>query len=92
MNSKLLIHLLLFIIILNSCYKSTEWENVTADYDPVLNVMGIISLDGNIDSFVGVYRTTELTETSLIFSGNVDTNSWYDIETDTEYTWRDNYT
>ncbi|SVB78113.1 uncharacterized protein METZ01_LOCUS230967, partial [marine metagenome] len=77
------------ILLLSSCYKSTEWEDVTADYDPVLNVMGIISLDDNIDSFVGVYRTTELTETSLIFSGIVDTSWWYDYEEDTVYTWLD---
>ncbi len=73
------------ILFLSSCYKSTEWEDVTADYDPVLNVMGIISLDDNIDSFVGVYRTTELTETSLIFSGIVDTSRWPDYEEDTVY-------
>jgi hypothetical protein len=60
---------------------------VTADYDPVLNVMGIISLDDNIDSFVGVYRTTELTETSLIFTGIVDTIRKYYYEEDTVYTW-----
>ena len=77
------------ILLSSSCYKSTEWEDVTADYDPVLNVMGIISLDDNIDSFVGVYRTTELIETSLIFSGIVDTSWWYDYEEDTVYTWLD---
>ena len=89
MNSKLILRILFSILLLSSCYKSTEWEDVTADYDPVLNVMGIISLDDNIDSFVGVYRTTELTETSLIFSGIVDTNWWYDYEEDTMYTWLD---
>ena len=71
MNSKFIFWILLPILLLSSCYKSTEWEDVTADYDPVLNVMAIISLDGNIDSFVGVYRTTELTETSMIFTGIV---------------------
>ena len=89
MNSKSIFWILLPILLLSSCYKSTEWEDMTADYDPVLNVMGIISLDDNIDSFVGVYRTTELTETSLIFSGIVDTSWWYDYEEDTVYTWLD---
>jgi len=89
LNSKSIFWILLPILLLSSCYKSTEWEDVTADYDPVLNVMGIISLDDNIDSFVGVYRTTELTETSLIFSGIVDTSWWYDYEEDTVYTWLD---
>ena len=74
---------------INSCYQSTEWEDVNSDYDPVLNVIGIISLDENIDSFVGVYRTTELTEISLTFTGIVDTNTWYDYERDTVYTWLD---
>ena len=89
MNSKSIFWILLPTILLISCYKSTEWEDVTANYDPVLNVMGIISLDDNIDSFVGVYRTTELTETSLIFSGIVDTSWWPDYEQDTVYAWLD---
>ena len=89
MNSKSIFWILLPILLLSSCYKSTEWEDVTADYDPVLNVMSIISLDDNIDSFVGVYRTTELTETSLIFSGIVDTSWWPDYQGDTVYTWLD---
>ena len=89
MNSKLLFYLFLSILMLNSCYRPTEWEDVTSDYDPVLYVMGIISLDDNIDSFVGVYRTTELTETSLIFSGIVDTSWWPDYEGDTMYVWLD---
>ena len=74
MNSKLLLCLFFPILLMYSCYRPTEWEDVTADYDPVLNVIGIISLDDNIDSFVGVYRTTELTETSMIFTGIIDTN------------------
>jgi len=42
---------------------------VTSDYDPVLNVMGIISLDGNIESFVEVYPTVNLTSVSTILIG-----------------------
>jgi hypothetical protein len=60
---------------------------LSADYDTVLNVIGIISLDENIESFVGVYRTTELMEISMLFTGIVDTNWWY--ERDTMYTWLD---
>ena len=76
MNFKYILSILLPFILFNSCYKSTEWEDVTSDYDPVLNVIGIISLDDNVDSFVGVYRTTELTEVSMIFTGIVDTIEW----------------
>ena len=54
---------------MNSCYRSTEWEDVTSDYDPVLNVMGIISLDRNIESFVEVYPTVDLTSVSTILIG-----------------------
>ena len=52
MSSKYILLILIPIFLLFSCYKSTEWEDVTADYDPVLNVIGIISLDKNIESFV----------------------------------------
>ena len=80
MSSKYILLILIPIFLLYSCYKSTEWEDVTADYDPVLNVIGIISLDENIESFVGVYRTTELTDTSLYFY-SIDTTyeggKWY---------------
>ena len=69
MNSKLILWLFLPILLLCSCYKPTEWEDVTADYDPVLNVMGIISLDGNIESFVEVYPTIDLMSVSTIIMG-----------------------
>ena len=81
MSSKFILFIILPIFFINSCYKPTEWEDVTADYDPVLNIAGIISLDENIESFVGVYRTTELSEVSMEFSGIVDTIEWeYDNE------------
>ena len=80
MSSKYILLILISIFLLHSCYKSTEWEDVTADYDPVLNVIGIISLDENIESFVGVYRTTELTDTSMYFSAidsTYEEGKWY---------------
>ena len=89
MSSKYILLILTPIIFFFSCYKSTEWEEMTVDYDAVLNIIGIISLDESVNSFVGVYRTTELTETSMIFTGIVDTNLWYDYEEDTLYTWLD---
>ena len=48
------------------------WEDVESDYDHVLNVFSVISLDPKLDSFVGLYRTTDLDELSQIFVG-VDT-------------------
>ena len=89
MISKLKYLIFVLIILFNGCFRSTEWEEITVDYDPELNIMGIISLDDNIESFVGVYRTTQLDETSMIFTGIVDTNWWYDEEYDTLYTWLD---
>ena len=41
------------------------WEDVESDYDHVLNVFSVISLDPKLDSFVGLYRTTDL-DLSLI--------------------------
>ena len=50
---------------------NTSWENIDSNYDHVLNVIGIINMnqtiDGNAESFVGVYRTTNLDEKSQIF-------------------------
>jgi len=60
-----------FIIFFNGCAEG-EWELLEVDYEPVLNVFGLISLDPEVDSFVRVYRTTNLSEESEIFVG-VDT-------------------
>ena len=60
-----------FIIFFNGCAEG-EWELLEVDYEPVLNVFGLISLDPEVDSFVRVYRTTTLSEESEIFVG-VDT-------------------
>ena len=89
MNFKVILYLLYVLIVFISCYKPTEWEDVIVNYDPELNIIGIISLDEEIDTFIGVYRTTELSETSMIFSGEVDTISWYDEEQDTIYNYLD---
>ena len=49
---------------------NTSWENIDSNYDHILNVIGIINMnqtiDGNAESFVGVYRTTNLDEKSQI--------------------------
>ena len=55
-----------FIIFFNGCAEG-EWELLEVDYEPVLNVFGLISLDPEVDSFVRVYRTTTLSEESEIF-------------------------
>ena len=60
-----------FIIFFNGCAEG-EWELLEVDYEPVLNVFGLISLDPEVDSFVRVYRTITLSEESEIFVG-VDT-------------------
>lgn len=49
------------IIFLFSCGKF-EWEDVEIDYDPELNVFGLISLTDSIESFVQVHRTMDLEE------------------------------
>ena len=39
-----------------------EWEDVTSDHDPVLNVFGILSADSILTSFVRVHRTLDMEE------------------------------
>jgi|TARA_Y100000310_G_scaffold284851_1_gene307883 hypothetical protein len=74
-----------FIIIINGCAEG-EWELIEVDYEPVLNVFGLISLDPEVDSFVRVYRTTNLSEESEIFVG-VDTIRFSDDKNNNESTW-----
>ena len=46
--------------------QSTEWEDLAHDREPVLNVFGLISLDPQLESFVRLYRSTNLRELSEI--------------------------
>ena len=39
-----------------------EWEDVKSDHDPVLNIMGIISSDTLVESFVRVHRSLTMQE------------------------------
>ena len=39
-----------------------EWEDVTSDHDPVLNVFGLLSADSILTSFVRVHRTLDMEE------------------------------
>ena len=74
-----------FIIIFNGCAEG-EWELLEVDYEPVLNVFGLISLDPEVESFVRVYRTTNLSEESEIFVG-IDTIRFSDPKNNNEDTW-----
>lgn len=68
--------LILFCFSIQNCLPPPEqWEDIESDYDHVLNVLGIISLDEEVSSFVGIYRTTDLGEMSQVFAG-VDTVWW----------------
>jgi len=40
----------------------SEWEDVTSDHDPVLNVFGLLSADSILTSFVRVHRTLDMEE------------------------------
>ena len=82
MNFKQLYQALSIILALNvlGCITTeTEWEDLESDYDHVLNVFGLINLDSNQTSFIGLYRTTDLDELSQIFIG-VDTVGYYEYE------------
>ena len=37
-----------------------EWEDVTSDHDPILNVFGLLSADSILTSFVRVHRTLDM--------------------------------
>ena len=39
-----------------------EWEDVTSEHDPVLNVFGLLSADSILTSFVRVHRTLDMEE------------------------------
>jgi len=63
--------LILFCFSIQNCLPPPEqWEDIESDYDHVLNVLGIISLDEEVPSFVGLYRTTDLGELSQIYVGS----------------------
>lgn len=48
---------------------TTEWEDLEGNGETVLNVFGLLSLDPDLESFVRVYRTTDLQELSEILVG-----------------------
>ena len=59
----IIISLLSFTLI--GCLSLTpdlEWEDVTSDHDPVLNVFGLLSADSILTSFVRVHRTLDMEE------------------------------
>jgi len=61
----IIISLLSFTLI--GCLSLTpdlEWEDVTSDHDPVLNVFGLLSADSILTSFVRVHRTLDMEEAS----------------------------
>ena len=64
-----------------SCLGENPWEDLESDYDHVLNVFGLVSLDSLQPSYVGLYSTTNLDEVSRIFAG-VDTLGRCDCDDD----------
>ena len=64
-----------------SCLGENSWDDLESDYDHVLNVFGLVSLDSLQPSYVGLYSTTDLDEISRIFVG-VDTLGWCDCDDD----------
>ena len=63
------INLLLVLSFFGCAFPKWEWEDLDSNYDHVLNVMGLINLDSNSLSFIGLYRTTDLDELSQVFVG-----------------------
>ena len=64
-----------------SCLGENSWEDLESEYDHVLNVFGLVSLDSLQPSYIGLYSTTDLDEISQIFVG-VDTLGWCDCDDD----------
>ena len=79
MNFNFLLKNLFLSILLTffSCLGENSWEDLESNYDHVLNVFGLISLDSLQSSYVGLYSTTDLDDISQIFVG-VDTLGWCD--------------
>ena len=69
------------MLTLFSCLGENSWEDLESEYDHVLNVFGLVSLDTLQPSYVGLYSTTDLDEISQIFVG-VDTLGWCDCDDD----------
>ena len=82
LNFKYLRHIFFIGIFLNTqgCLTiESEWEALESDFDHVLNVLGIINIDPNQPSFIGLYRTTDLDEVSQILV-DIDTVGYYEYE------------
>ena len=80
LNFRYLLHTFFIGIILTTlgCLTiESEWEELESDFDHVLNVLGIINLDSNQPSFIGLYRTTDLDEVSQILV-DIDTVGYYE--------------
>ena len=55
----------IFFLFFSSCSivpPEMEWKDVSSDHDPVLNILGIISPDSLVTSFVQVHRSLDLEE------------------------------
>ena len=72
---------LLILYLIGCIPQSPGWEELESEYEHVLNVFGIINLDSDQTSFIGLYRTTDLDETSQTFVG-IDTLYWCDCDDD----------
>jgi len=60
-----LINTIVLCFLFGSCItleQELEWEDVKSDHDPVLNIMGIISSDTLVESFVRVHRSLTMDE------------------------------
>ena len=57
--------LIIYFLIFSSCSivpPEMEWKDVSSDHDPLLNILGIISSDSLVSSFVRVHRSLNLEE------------------------------
>tara|TARA_Y100000022_G_scaffold187393_1_gene184795 strand:- start:357 stop:1397 length:1041 start_codon:yes stop_codon:yes gene_type:complete len=71
----------MMIFMAGCLYPTNEWEDLESDFSHVLNVFGLINLDPGYPSYVGLYRTTDLNETSMNFV-SADTLYWCDCSED----------
>lgn len=67
-----------FCLIFSGCLSFSpemEWEDVEADHDPVLNIMGVLSTDTLVTSFIRVHRSLRMSEASdTLMRDTVGTN------------------
>lgn len=75
----ILITIIISVYSVNCSFPESNWTDLESDYDHILNVLGVINIDESQNSFIGIYRTTNLNEISSILI-SIDTIGYYQYD------------